>query len=355
MGKDLKGKEIGEGIYQLPSKRYCARVSGFGRRITKTFNNLQEARLWIAERQMRASPSDFSQDMTLNEWYEYWIENIKRPSVKIGTYELYCRIYRIHIKGKLGYMRLSNIKPLDCHNMIINMSKKYSRTVVEHTFYCLRQLMDSAVENELIDHTPVKALKLKSEPREERRVFTAQEQKAFCDYVRTHKFKYRDECLFVLETGLRIGELLGLKWSDVDFTQRKIEVKRSMCYVVGQKKYIEVEPKTSSGVRTIPLTDKAYKILKGRKITGINYIFLDISRTTRVGLDPPLGTVCKHLGIDKISIHGLRHSFATRCIEAGMKPKVLQKILGHSTLAMTMDLYVHVTDEILFQEMKKLG
>lgn len=355
MGKNLKGKEIGEGIYQLASKKYCARVSGFGKRIAKTFDSLQEARIWVAERRMRTTPLVFSDDMTLNEWYEYWIDNIKLPSVKIGTYELYCRIYRIHIRDTLGYMRLHEIKPLDCNNLIISKSKKLGRSSIEHIYYCLSQLMESAVENELIDHTPVKPLKLKSETKEERRVFTAQEQENFCEYIKKHKFKYRDECLFVLETGLRIGELLGLKWSDVDFSQRKIEVKRSMCYVVSQKRYIEVEPKTSSGVRTIPLTDKAYHILKNRKITGISYIFLDISRRTRVGLDPPMGTVCKHLGIEKISIHGLRHSFATRCIEAGMKPKVLQKILGHSTLSMTMDLYVHVTEEILFQEMKKLG
>ena len=88
----------------------------------------------------------------------------------------------------------------------------------------------------------------------------------------------------------------------------------------------------------------------------IDYVFLDDpDRKTRVNMDKSLWWVCDRLGMEHISAHGLRHTFATRCVECGMRPKTLQKILGHSSLSITMDLYVHVTDESLEEEIGKLA
>lgn len=356
MGKDLKGKEIGEGIYQLNSGRYCARVSGYGRRISKTFDKLAEARIWVAQRQStKATPMMFNEDMTLDQWYEYWIENIKKPAVKYGTYESYRDIYTNRIKDTLGYLPMFTIKPLDCQELLNRELRKDMPSTVKQTLICLQQIFNSAVDNELIDHSPItKTVKVMLGEKEERRVFTADEQKLFEDYLREHKPKYADEWLFILETGLRTGELLGLKWNDVDFEGKKIYVRRSMYYVREDRGYIETSTKTPSGVRVIPLTDKAYSILKSRKVVGISYIFLNPDRKTRVNMARSLIWTCNQLGMERISVHGLRHSFATRCIECGIRPKTLQKILGHSNLNITMDLYVHVTEDALAEEMKKL-
>jgi len=352
MGKDLKGREIGEGVYQLPSKRYCARVSGFGKRISKTFDNLQEARLWIAKKQIRENPSDFSQDMTLNEWYEYWIVEIKSPSVKISTLAGYKDIYEKHIKQQLGYMRLKEIKLIDCQALINNELKKNKWGTVKHTLVCLNQMFNSAVDFELIDRSPSEKVKHTTDIIEERRVMTVEEQKLFVNYIKNNSYKYRDESLFILETGLRIGELLGLKWSDIQ--DKKITVSRSMFWDRHEKKYYETTPKTQAGKRIIPLTNTAYSILKNRKLTRMDYIFLDPDHNTKGSMCSSMKYVCQKIGIEKISPHGLRHTFATRCIEAGMQPKTLQKILGHAKITMTMDLYVHVTDDTLIQEIKKL-
>ena len=353
MGKDLNGKELGEGVYQLKSGKYFARASGYGKRIGKAFDNLPSARMWLSERQLNADkPMLFNETMTLNEWYEYWIENIKLTTVKLGTYQSYERIYDNRIRDTLGHRRLQEIKLIDCQCLLNSELKKHKASTVNQTLICLQQIFNSAVDNELLEHSPVQKAKVRVGRREERRVFTADEQKRFIEHIKTHRFKYRDECLFILETGLRIGELLGLKWSDV--SGGKIHVRRSMYYDYKSRQYIETTTKTDAGTRTIPLTTKAKSILANRKVTRIDYIFLKSNQTTRVNIDKSLWWACDKIGIDRISIHGLRHSFATRCIENGMNPKTLQKILGHANLNITMNLYVHVTDETLVKEMQKI-
>ena len=153
---------------------------------------------------------------------------------------------------------------------------------------------------------------------------------------------------------MRKGEVLGLKKSDIDLEHKKLYVNRSMNYDKKEKRYIEDTPKSRAGTRTVPLTDKACEILRNRELKG-EYYFLDIGRRSIVDFDYHIIRVCNRLKIDHISIHGLRHTFATRCIECGIPPKVLQRIMGHSSVSITMDLYVHVTDDILGKEIQRLN
>lgn len=355
MGKDLRGKEIGEGLYQLKSGRYCARVSRFGNRENKTFDSLAEARIWLAKEQTRTEPKVFNDEITLDEWYEYWITTIKEPSVAYGTYIHYVSMYKHHIKDGLGSMKLCDIKPINVQMFLNDIQKTLKPKTICNIMNCLKQLLEEAVDNELIDHVPFsKSIKLKSREVEERRIFTVQEQTDFVRYIKSHNYKYGILYLLILETGLRSGEILGLKWSDIDFKERKIHVNRTMYFNFDLKKYCEKPPKTKAGYRIIPLTDTAYQLLKSMKATRIDYVFLDPDRNTKIGLNPTIYQICDYLGIKKISAHGLRHTFATRCIECGMRPKTLQKIMGHQDLSITMNLYVHVTDDSLFEEMKKL-
>jgi len=353
MGKDLKGKELGEGVYQLKSGKYFARASGYGKRIGKAFDDLPSARIWLSEIQIKAdNPAVFAKTVTLNEWYDYWIENVKIPTVKIGTYQNYQKIYSSRIKDVLGNKKLNDIRLIDCQCLLNNELKSHKSSTVKQTLVCLQQMFNSAVDNELLAKSPAAKAKVRSGCQKERRVFTADEQKRFVEHINNHQFKYRDECLFILETGLRIGELLGLKWSDVK--DGKITIRRSMYYDFYNHRYVETTVKTNAGNRTIPLTNKARSILKHRKMTRIDYIFFDPKQKTKVSIDKSLWWACDKMGIERISVHGLRHSFATRCIENGMTPKTLQRILGHSNISITMNLYVHVTDETLEKEMLQM-
>ena len=188
-----------------------------------------------------------------------------------------------------------------------------------------------------------------------KQALTLGQQKEFCKVAigNTYEYQYR----FLLQTGLRTGEMVGLRWSDVDLENRLLTINRSMEYRHSTGEWRIGEPKSKSGYRTIPLTEEAVEILKlqkqkNRTFKVIPMEWADIVFLCKKGTsvknstyDTMLFKLCDKAGIDRFSMHVLRHTFATRCIEAGMKPKTLQTILGHSNIGITMNLYVHTTEE----------
>ena len=225
------------------------------------------------------------------------------------------------------------------------------------TRIALFNMLEFAKENDIILHNPCKR-SVRSDmgkPSEEKQALEISEQRKFLEYA-TGK-SYENQYRFVLQTGLRTGELVGLKWSDIDFEKRTLTINRSMEYRHSFKVWRVGEPKSKSGYRTIPLTDEAIRILKDQKIKNsrisviplewVEYVFLcrkgtPIKNST---YDTALYKICEKASIKPFAMHVLRHTFATRCIEAGMKPKTLQKILGHSNIGITMNLYVTTTED----------
>ena len=161
--------------------------------------------------------------------------------------------------------------------------------------------------------------------------------------------------------------MVGLKWSDVDWENRAIIISRSMEYRHSTGEWRIGEPKSKSGYRTIPLTDEAIEILRLQKkknqsisimpMEWREFIFLCRKGTPvkNSTYDTMLFKICEKAGIKKFSMHVLRHTFATRCIEAGMKPKTLQTLLGHSNIGITMNLYVHTTEEEMHKEINQIA
>lgn len=357
MGKDLNGKELGKGLRQRSDGKYVARFScKNGKRPEKAFIRITEARTWLTEQRYLDSHSNIyvAGSLTLNAWYEYWIENIKKPTVREITAHCYECSYNYVIKDVLGNMLLSDIKPLHCQMLLNGISDKaysYSRKILN----CMEQLFNSAVDNEILDKSPIThTVKIAKKEAKERRTFTADEQERFVEFVESRNYIRGDAFLFVLETGLRTAEVVGLRWTDVK--DHSITINHSLSYVDKEIGVVDSPPKTRAGKRTIPLTTRAYNIIKKRrseKVLGQHIFPCDVVPFAPI-FDGQLKSICKQIGIKPISMHGLRRSFATRCIEKGMRPKTLQKILGHSTVAMTMDIYVQVTDETLVEEMRLL-
>lgn len=366
MGKDLKGKELGVGISQQSDKLYVARFTDkFGIRKTKRFKKLQECRQWIADASYISKHSDIenASDILVDTWYEYWI-GIKKQTVRPNTVRNYSERYERNIKGIIGKKLLSEVKPIHCQKIFSDMAEQgYKTTTIYQTRITLYNMLEFAKENDVILSNPCKK-SVKSDigkPSEKKVALTIDEQRKFL--MAATGQSYENQYKFMLQTGLRTGELVGLKWDDIDFGKRTVTISRTMEYRYKVGEWRVGPPKSKSGYRTIPLTDEAIRILKDQKeknskIKVINIEWRDQVFLSRKGepvknstYDTALFKICDKAEIRKFCMHILRHTFATRCIEAGMIPKTLQKILGHSNIGITMNLYVDATEEEKTKEM----
>lgn len=367
MGKDLKGKNLGKGITQeKTTEYYVARfVDRFGKRQSKRFKKLQEAKNWLDESQYIDETSDVSmpRDMTVNAFFEFW-HDTKQKMIRKSSADYYKLRYNVNIKPIIGDMKLTDVKVNHCQ-MIVNkmIDDNKANSTIARTCTVMRGLFDYAVECDVIMKSPcrIKIQKSIGKQKKCREALTIDAQKKFLQTVKGHN--YENHYRFILQTGLRIGELIGLKWEDVDFKKKTIRIKRSLKYEVGKGTWHIGEPKSEAGKRTIPLTDEAIEILKSQKeqidslkvvpLEWGGYVFLNKNGepVTNDAYNSALVPICRRADINRITVHVLRHSFATRAIESGMRPKTLQTIMGHSTISLTMDLYVHTTDDEMFNEM----
>ena len=370
MGKSLKGKELGTGITQRKDGRYSAKFkSKSGKRIEKYFDKLAEARKWLLEAKYEDAHGDISSstDMAVDAWFNYWISEIKVKTVRWSTLSSYKDRYNKNIKEIIGNMVVSDVKPMHCQNVLNVMDNNgYVGSSMARTKAALSAMFSDAYENGLIAANPVtKSVKCPKKPEKNTKVLTLDEQERFLTAAKESiNFNH---FLFILQTGVRSSELRGLKWDDVDFQNRIIHIRRNVTHDSNNNRFITGELKTSSGQRDIPMTKTAYDLLMAMKCQQaakknrvIQFEFADhvfLNRNGRLlpnsNYDRYLEKICDKAGIERISMHTLRHTFATRCIESGMKPKTLQKILGHANISMTMDLYVHVTEEEKEKEMRK--
>ncbi len=370
MGKDIRGKELGIGISQRKDGLYTARFTDkSGKRRQQYFKKLQECRQWLADVQFEDEHGGInaSSDMTVTAWFDYWISNIKGKTVRWNTIQSCKDRYNKNIKELIGGMIISDVKPMHCQNVLNVMDDDgYSGSSMQRTKATMSAMFSDALENDIIKYNPVtKSVKCPKKLEKRTRVLTLGEQEKFLGAAKG-SVNY-NHFLFVLQTGIRSSELRGLKWDDVDFQNRIIHIQRNVTYDSNNNRFITGDLKTNSGLRDIPMTQTVYNMLidmknertkKDRKVISFEFsehVFLNQNGNPipNSNYNRILERLCNKADIEKISMHVLRHTFATRCIEAGMKPKTLQKILGHANISMTMNLYVHVTEEEKQKEMQK--
>lgn len=367
MGKSLKGKQLGEGISQRKDGYYVGRYTDrTGKRRQKIFESVRECQKWVADGKYNDEHGDIENpsNMTVDEWYKVWID-MKKRTVKPGTAYGYERIYKNHIKKSLGNKEIRKVNPIMCQKILNDMSDKGFKVSTESNIKgIMYDIFEYAFQNDVIIKNPCgKAVKVSGRKKGERLPMSIDEQKELLTAISGGIY----ESIFriVLQTGLRMGEVLGLKWSDIDYKNKILHVERSLNLDSGMRVPVLGETKTKAGKRSVPLTEECIRILKEEKelqkgyATDIKYGDLVFrkengSPISRDALAARIAYVCKSNGMRKISMHILRHTFATRCIEGGMNPKALQNIMGHEKISTTLDLYVHSNDDYKIKEVEKV-
>lgn len=379
MAFDKNGKKLPRGItYRSSEGRYMGRFmfrgesfSVYGKSVRETVKKLEELKYEVEHNCYFKET-----DVTFNAWFETWIKVYKMPSVKVGTIGVYIQCYDAYIKSKFGNKRLRDVRNDQIQEFYNSMSEKYSRNTLEICRAVLNGMYEVAIRNEMLQKNPVSHAVLPKDYRKPAvKVLTLPEQKIFLEYAKGSIYYPMYE--IALFTGMRSGELRGLQWSDIDFEKEIIHVTHSLLYL-NHRGYYMGATKTENSVRDIPMLENVKIILKELRtkrfskyqksdiITIRNDEFSNLIFTNANG--NPINRDRFKIEINRVvakiqedyeefphvTPHMFRHTFATRSIEQGIPPKVLQTIMGHKSLTTTMEIYAHVLPNTKAEEMQKL-
>lgn len=384
MGKSLDGKELGNGIMQKKDGRYEARyVDRFGKRVSISGRDLKDVRkkfneaIYENEREI-----NIRDNIKLNEWYEKWMNVYKFDVIRENTKSYYNGVFKKHISPSLGNMYLRDITQYQIKELIRKLGEQgYKYETKNKVRILLLDIFNKAIINDYVRKNPAKGITIKRDENKDIRVLSLEEQVSFFNCCKGTF--YDNFFITALATGMRVGEIAALRISDIDFENKLISVNRTLVYQKYEtdncKTFHFELPKTKTSMRQIPITKQCEIALK-RQYIQKNVIsskspkktekqFEDLLFTTK--FNTPLNSQIVCDAIEKIiseinltrdvteemetfSCHCFRHTFATRCFEAGIQPKTVQSYLGHATLQMTMDLYTSVLSEHKMSEMDKL-
>lgn len=361
MGKDIKGKELGKGLSQRKDdKRYVANFyQKDGTRRSQTFSTLQQARTWLADSKYEDAhnTSVISPNMTVNEWYERWAKE-KAGVVRPNTMRNYRERYNNDIKPVIGRMKITEVRPIDCQRVLNEMADDgYAGSTIRQTLDTMVTLFWSAFENRVVQNTPVtrNGVKMPVEVTKSIDFFTIEEEKRFIEVAKD--YAYYPQFRLILEMGLRTSELVGLTWSCVSLEKREIRIEKTLEYRYSVGQWVWGPTKKKHGKRTLKLTNKAYEILKELYDNRTDNPktpeeFKDVVFINRTGYptknstyDTALTKRCEKAGVRRLSMHDLRHTMATRFTEQSTDYKRLSAMLGHSSIKITVDTYVHETQD----------
>ena len=397
--KDSKNRVLRSGETERKSGGYQYRWESGDRKrhyvYAKTLDQLRKR-----EKQIEKDNVDgirlVSMKMTINDVYDIW-EGLKK-GLKSNTFNNYKYMYNHFVRNDLGQYKIRTLKVTDIrrfYNKLVDV-RGLKVSSLDTIQLIIHQVLDLAVQDDLVrknvsDNGLRELKRMRGIDSIPRKSLTIEQQNLFLNYLQnTDKYKHWYPTFAVmLGTGLRVGELTGLRWEDIDFKNNLIKVNHTLVFYERSKSsktgFGINTPKTKAGFRTIPMIktvrealQKQQTYLQKEQIRSVDNIdgfrdFIFLNRFGHVQNQGPLNKAlkriirdCNFAELDKnhsinndcllpnFSCHVLRHTFTTRLVESGMNVKVIQNVLGHSDIQTTLNIYADVTRDMKNQQFNQL-
>lgn len=347
-------------IHRLPSGSFRAQVSLQGQRLSFTAPTRSQCQDWLKKtlNQIDNGLTLSGAQTTLELFLSHWLESIQL-SLRPGTFYQYEMTCRKHVVPTLGSVRLKDLQPDRIQKLYIQKTQEGCGVrTIKMIHSVLHSSLKMAVKHGMLSRNPADAV---TPPRYEH------EEMQFYDESQVNQFLFaakgnRNEALYYLAvtTGLRQSELLGLKWSDLDWVKKTLTVQRQLRRGFRNNDYFTA-PKTKAGKRTIKLGEKAIEILhehwdvqtEERRLAGNRWKENDLIFTSSIGTPMDQHNLYRvfrefitSIGLPSIRFHDLRHTAATLMLNHGIAPIIVSKRLGHSKVSITLDIYGHLMSEM---------
>ena len=306
---------------------------------------------------------DLTEDsrMTLGEWLDKWLDEYMIFTIRESTLDSYRAMVKNQVKPFIGSKQISSLTTADMQKFY-NKIKREGR-VREHPIHgktladsmvrgvhmMLHEALDAAVKERLLAKNPTNGTTVPKCNYPEKQILGDNQLETFLEAIKWHEY-WCDFFYVEVMTGLRRGEICGLKWQDISFEENKLQVKRSVSVKKGGGVSIG-ETKTETGVRCIQMPPSVAELLKSKKQTAITEWVFPHFLHPEQPISPAsayrkLKVILKNAELPLIRFHDLRHTFATHATQGGVDPKTLAGILGHTNASFTLDTYTHVTSDM---------
>lgn len=322
---------------------------------------------------------------TLAEWTIEWMEVYQKPVLRGSTYSNTLLRIKRHIEPYFNRVQLKDVRQEQLQRFFNEKAIKrldgkpggYSPSMCMLLFNIINGGLKKAMELGYIPRNPAAKIHLRPRERGDKRIFTVDEQNRFEERVRADMKHYQNSSVYLLmlHTGLRVGEAIGLQKGDIDFKNKEFHVKRTVGIITKEGgsgvEFYTADPKTNLGKRTVPMSEMICRLLaeqiehrdklveamrekwiadgRDAEIIDAGYLYLSDRGNVifKANLDHRMDRLLREADIPtpRVTLHGLRHTFATRWLEAGQDVRSLAEILGHSDVKMTLNVYTHSLPE----------
>ncbi|WP_273325139.1 tyrosine-type recombinase/integrase [Vallitalea guaymasensis] len=382
--KRSDGRYMGQISFKDPVTGKTKRKTVYGKTQKEAMEKLNKIKYEI-----QTGVFNVSDNITFEAWALTWLKEYKKNSLKKGTYTMYCANFNNHVFHYIGKVKLKDLQPhhlQSLYNRLLDNGRKgssrsnqtgLSPTTIKRIHIPIGSCLKQAVRNGLINRNVGFVVEVPKQIKHEINPLTKEEIQQFLEYAKLDRLYGA----FLLEcgTGLRRGELAALKWKNIDFDNSTLQVKQSLVVRYDMnateegRKATTLEfdsPKTEKSKRTIPIPQPIMvelrkhkarqseeKLRVGKYYNDNDLVFCNIdgSPLHPATITTKFKSILKKAGLKDARFHDLRHSFATLLLEMNEHPKVVQELLGHSSITTTLDIYSHVSLDKKEEAVQKLN